>query len=85
MAAEQQPLELIAVHQEGVLAAVTRNGYPHLTNVLYLWDADERTAGVSTTADRVKGSILTRDRLLESFQWKACLRVQCDDDVVAAA
>jgi PPOX class probable F420-dependent enzyme len=61
VAAEQQLLELIAGRREGVLAAVTRDGYPHLTNVLYLWDAVERTARVSTTADRVKARILTRD------------------------
>lgn len=61
MAADQQLLELIAAHQQGVLAATTRDGYPHLTNVLYLWDAEERTARVSTTADRLKARILTRD------------------------
>jgi PPOX class probable F420-dependent enzyme len=59
--AEPQLLELIAAHQQGVLAAVTRTGYPHLTNVLYVWDAETRTARVSTTADRVKGRILQRD------------------------
>jgi PPOX class probable F420-dependent enzyme len=61
MAAEHQLLELIAGRQQGVLAGVTRDGYPHLTNVLYVWDAQEQTARVSTTADRVKGRILTRD------------------------
>lgn len=61
MADEQQLLELIAGSQQGILAAVTRAGYPHLTNVLYVWDAQERIARVSTTADRVKGRILRRD------------------------
>lgn len=61
MADEQQLLELIAGSREGILAAITRAGYPHLTNVLYLWDAQQRTARVSTTADRVKGKILRRD------------------------
>jgi PPOX class probable F420-dependent enzyme len=61
MADEQQLLDLIANSHQGVLAAVTRAGYPHLTNVLYVWDAQERTARVSTTADRVKGRILRRD------------------------
>lgn len=61
MPAEQQLLELIAAHQQGVLAAVARDGYPHLTNVLYLWDAQQRVARVSTTADRVKARVLTRD------------------------
>lgn len=58
---EQQLLELIANSRQGVLAAVTRAGYPHLTNVLYVWDPVERTARISTTADRVKGRILRRD------------------------
>ncbi len=58
MADETALLELIAGRQEGVLAAVTAAGYPHLTNVLYSWDAERRLARVSTTADRVKGRIL---------------------------
>ncbi len=61
VADEQQLLELIASSKEGILAAITRAGYPHLTNVLYVWDAQARTARVSTTADRVKGRILQRD------------------------
>ena len=61
MPAEQQLLELIADHQQGVLAAITGVGYPHLTNVLYLWDGQERVARVSTTADRVKARVLHRD------------------------
>jgi PPOX class probable F420-dependent enzyme len=61
MAEEQQLLDLVASSRQGILAAVTRTGYPHLTNVLYVWDADARTARVSTTADRVKGRILRRD------------------------
>ncbi|MEA2198733.1 MAG: hypothetical protein QOJ25_2784 [Solirubrobacteraceae bacterium] len=58
MADEQQLYELIASKREGVLAAVTRGGYPHLTNVWYVWDAEERIARVSTTAVRLKGRIL---------------------------
>jgi PPOX class probable F420-dependent enzyme len=61
MADEQQLLDLIADSQEGILAAVTGAGYPHLTNVFYVWDPDERIARVSTTADRVKARILRRD------------------------
>jgi PPOX class probable F420-dependent enzyme len=61
MADEQQLLDVIASSHQGVLAAVTRAGYPHLTNVLYVWNEQERTARVSTTADRVKGRILQRD------------------------
>lgn len=58
---EQQLLNLIADNKQGILAAVTRAGYPHLTNVLYEWNPAQRTARVSTTADRVKGRILRRD------------------------
>jgi PPOX class probable F420-dependent enzyme len=58
---EQQLLDVIASSRQGILAAVTRAGYPHMTNVLYVWDPDERIARVSTTADRVKGWILRRD------------------------
>lgn len=61
MADERQLLELIAHNTQGILAGVKRDGYPHLTNVLYLWDAAERTARVSTTADRVKGRIMQRN------------------------
>jgi PPOX class probable F420-dependent enzyme len=58
---EQQLLDLIASNSQGILAAVTRAGYPHLTNVLYVWNPAQQTARVSTTADRVKGRILRRD------------------------
>jgi len=61
MPEERQLQDLIASHRHGILAAVTRAGYPHLTNVLYTWDDAERIARVSTTADRVKGRILRRD------------------------
>jgi hypothetical protein len=58
---EKQLQDLIANNSQGILAAVTRAGYPHLTNELYVWDAAGRTARVSTTAERVKGRILRRD------------------------
>src|SRR3979411_771999 len=58
---DQQLLNLIANNSQGVLHAVTRAGYPHLTNVLYVWDPAQRMARVSTTADRVKARILRRD------------------------
>jgi PPOX class probable F420-dependent enzyme len=59
---DQQLLDLIANNSQGILAAVTLAGYPHLTNVLYVWDPVQRIARVSTTTDRVKGRILRRDR-----------------------
>jgi PPOX class probable F420-dependent enzyme len=61
MADEQELLELIASNREGVLAAVTRGGYPHLTNVWYTWDPAERIARVSTTAVRLKGRMLSHN------------------------
>jgi PPOX class probable F420-dependent enzyme len=61
MADEARLLELIAGTNQGILAGVTRAGYPHLTNVLYVWDGAQRMARVSTTADRVKGKIMRRD------------------------
>lgn len=61
MADEQQLLDLIAENRQGILAAVTSAGYPHLTNVFYAWNGQERIARVSTTADRVKGRLLQRD------------------------
>jgi PPOX class probable F420-dependent enzyme len=58
---QEQLQELIASNSQGILAVVTHAGYPHLTNVLYVWDATERIARVSTTARRVKARILRRD------------------------
>lgn len=61
MADELRLLDLIAGSKQGILAGVRRDGFPHMTNVLYQWDAAERTARVSTTADRVKGRIMKRN------------------------
>jgi PPOX class probable F420-dependent enzyme len=61
MAHDEALLDLIAGTNEAALAIVKRDGYPHLSNVYYLWDAAERTALISTTADRVKGRVLRRD------------------------
>jgi PPOX class probable F420-dependent enzyme len=61
VAEERELLKLVASTNHGVLAGVTRAGYPHLTNVLYVWDGAQRVARVSTTADRVKGRIMRRD------------------------
>jgi PPOX class probable F420-dependent enzyme len=75
---EHALLELIASRREGILAGVTLAGYPHLTNVLYLWDSDRRIARLSTTADGVKGRILRRDR-------RAALHVPGDRSSYAVA
>jgi PPOX class probable F420-dependent enzyme len=89
MADERQLLDLIGANSQGILAGVTRAGYPHLTNVLYVWDAAERTARVSTTADRVKGRILRRDpraalHVSGSHFWSYAV-AECDADVSEVA
>ena len=61
MADERELLDLIGTRREGILAGVSRQGYPHLTNVWYVWDPGRRIARVSTTADRVKARIFRRD------------------------
>jgi PPOX class probable F420-dependent enzyme len=86
---EQPLLDLIANGRQGVLAAVTRAGYPHLTNVLYVWDAGQRLARVSTTADRVKGRILQRDpraalHVSGSHFWSYAV-AECDAELSAVA
>jgi PPOX class probable F420-dependent enzyme len=61
MADEQPLLDLIAGTNEAALAIVKSDGYPQLSNIYYLWDPAERTALISTTADRVKARVLRRD------------------------
>ncbi len=83
---DQEQLEdLIANTSHGILAVVTRAGYPHLTNVLYVWDATERIARVSTTARRVKGRSLRRDQraalhVAGSHFWSYAV-AECDAEV----
>jgi PPOX class probable F420-dependent enzyme len=47
--------------RQAVLATLAADGRPQLSNVLYVWDAAERTARISTTADRVKARNVRRD------------------------
>jgi PPOX class probable F420-dependent enzyme len=89
MSDQEQLLELIANNTQGTLGAVTRAGYPHLTNVLYVWDAAERTARVSTTARRVKGRILRRDpraalHVSGAHFWSYAV-AECDAEVTEVA
>ncbi len=89
MTQQQALLDLIAGNRHGVLAAVTRAGYPHLTNVLYVWDPTERVARVSITGDRVKGRILKRDpraalHVDGSHFWSYAV-AECDVDLSAVA
>ena len=44
----------LASSYEGIFATVKPSGHPHLTNVYYHWEAEERTVRISTTADRLK-------------------------------
>lgn len=53
--------ELLSTQQFGTLATNKRSGHPHLTTMVYSWDADERVIRFSTTADRVKVKQLRRD------------------------
>jgi PPOX class probable F420-dependent enzyme len=54
-------LGLVEASRQGVLATIAADGRPQLSNVLYLWDAAERIARISTTADRAKARNVLRD------------------------
>ncbi|MCX5141755.1 MULTISPECIES: pyridoxamine 5'-phosphate oxidase family protein [unclassified Streptomyces] len=58
---EAELSRLLREQQFGVLASVRRTGHPHLTTVLYSWDAEERVVRVSSTADRLKPRQLRTD------------------------
>ena len=46
---------------QGVLATVSPTGTPHLSPVIYRWDAEQRVIRVSTRAGRVKATNLAAD------------------------
>jgi PPOX class probable F420-dependent enzyme len=58
---DEKLLGLVAGTRQGVLATIAADGRPQLSNVLYVWDAGQRVARISTTADRVKARNLRRD------------------------
>ncbi|MFJ7961378.1 pyridoxamine 5'-phosphate oxidase family protein [Streptomyces sp. NPDC096319] len=58
---DQELSELLSQQQFGVLASVRRTGHPHLSTVLYDWNAEERVLRISSTADRLKVRQLRRD------------------------
>ncbi len=58
---DQELSQLLSTQQFGVLASVRRTGHPHLSTVLYDWNAEERVLRVSSTADRLKVRQLRRD------------------------
>jgi PPOX class probable F420-dependent enzyme len=59
--ADDKLLQLIAGSRQAVLATIAADGRPQLSNVLYVWDAAERIARISTTADRAKARNVQRD------------------------
>jgi PPOX class probable F420-dependent enzyme len=89
VADEQELLELVASTNQAVLAGVTSEGYPHLTNVLYVWNAAERIARVSTTADRVKGRIMQRNPhaalYISGLHFWSYAVAECDAETSAVA
>jgi PPOX class probable F420-dependent enzyme len=52
---------LVASHQQAVLATISADGRPQLSNVLYVPDATDRVVRISTTADRIKARNVARD------------------------
>jgi PPOX class probable F420-dependent enzyme len=50
-----------AENKWGVLAAIKRDGRPHLSNVGYAYDPEHRVIRVSVTADRVKTRLIAAD------------------------
>ncbi|GAA2458833.1 pyridoxamine 5'-phosphate oxidase family protein [Streptomyces glaucus] len=63
---------LLGRQRFGTLATVGRSGHPHLTTMLYSWDAGARIARFSTRADRIKVGHLRRNP-------RAALHVQGGD------
>ncbi|MDV8067799.1 PPOX class F420-dependent oxidoreductase [Rhodococcus sp. IEGM 1366] len=53
--------ELVANGKQGVLATIKRDGRPQLSNIIYRWNSESRTASISITADRVKSKNAERD------------------------
>jgi PPOX class probable F420-dependent enzyme len=58
---DDRMLAFVAEHRWGVLAAVKRDGRPHLSNVGYAYDPERRLFRVSVTDDRVKTRLLRAD------------------------
>ncbi|GHH82018.1 PPOX class F420-dependent enzyme [Kitasatospora indigofera] len=53
--------DLLSTQQFAILATTKSSGHPHLTTMLYSWDAGARIVRFSTTADRIKVKQLRRD------------------------
>jgi PPOX class probable F420-dependent enzyme len=61
MSDDARLFDLVASSREGILATIKRDGRPQLSNILYVWDAEQRVARISTTATRAKARNLRRD------------------------
>lgn len=59
--ADRALLEIVAAQNKAVLATLKRDGRPQLSNVMYAWDPDTRTARLSVTAGRAKTRNAGRD------------------------
>ncbi|GAA4984026.1 hypothetical protein GCM10023205_62480 [Yinghuangia aomiensis] len=62
MAGPEEFWDLLADRRQGVLATIGPEGLPHLSNVHYVPDTARRLVRISTTAARVKGRNVLRDR-----------------------
>ncbi|WP_067459398.1 TIGR03618 family F420-dependent PPOX class oxidoreductase [Actinomadura macra] len=58
---EDDLVRILGEQTFAVLATNKKNGYPHVSTVIYHWDATERVARISTTADRAKVRQLRND------------------------
>jgi len=61
MTTDPRMLAFVAENAWGVLAAVKRDGRPHLSNVGYAYDPGQQLFRVSVTAGRVKTRLLGAD------------------------
>ncbi len=52
---------LLAAGDHGVLATISRTGFPQLSTVLYSWDPAAGIARISTRADRAKARNIAND------------------------
>ncbi|HEU5025940.1 MAG TPA: TIGR03618 family F420-dependent PPOX class oxidoreductase [Spirillospora sp.] len=58
---EDDLARLLGEQQFAVLATTRKSGHPHLSTVVYSWDAAHRIARISTTAGRAKVKQIRND------------------------
>jgi PPOX class probable F420-dependent enzyme len=61
MTVDDRMLAFVAEHRRGVLAAVTTDGRPHVSNVGYAYHPERRLFRISVTAGRAKTRYLRAD------------------------